>query len=185
MRVYECLVTELACLTNAMYNSILIVRWHRKANSEFESTRDKSSSRIRTRASHYSDVIMGLLPDTQIFALRMRRECRERLQRKPLVCDPGMHHGTCVTQVPWCMSGSLTSGGGENVPGIPGACATRNFAYLVRCPWARWRLKSPASWLFTQPFIQPQIKENIKVPRNCPLWGEFAGDRWIPLTKGQ
>ena len=48
---------------------------------------------------------------------------RRRLQRKPLVSDPGMHHGTCVTHVPWCMSGSLTRGGGENVPGIPGACA--------------------------------------------------------------
>ena len=44
-------------------------------------------------------------------------------QRKPLVSDPGMHHGTCVTHVPWCMSGSLTRSGGENVPGIPGACA--------------------------------------------------------------
>ena len=32
------------------------------------------------------------------------------------------------------MSGSLIPGGGENVPGIPGACATRNFAYLVRGP---------------------------------------------------
>ena len=42
---------------------------------------------------------------------------------KPLVSDPGMHHDTCVTHVPWCMSGSLTCGGGENVPGIPGACA--------------------------------------------------------------
>ena len=55
---------------------------------------------------------------------------RHRLQRKPLVSDPGMHHGTCVTHVPWCMSGSLTRGGGENVPGIPGACAARNFTYL-------------------------------------------------------
>ena len=45
------------------------------------------------------------------------------LQRKPLVSDPGMHHGTCMMHVPWCMSGSLTRGGGENVPGIPGACA--------------------------------------------------------------
>ena len=41
----------------------------------------------------------GLLPDTQNCGLRMRRECRERfprhrLQRKPLVNDPGMHHGT-------------------------------------------------------------------------------------------
>ena len=46
-----------------------------------------------------------------------------RLQREPLVSDPDMHHGTCVTHVPWCMSESLTCGGGENVPGIPGACA--------------------------------------------------------------
>ena len=28
----------------------------------------------------------------------------------PLVSDPDMHHGTCVTHVPWYMSGSLTSG---------------------------------------------------------------------------
>ena len=48
--------------------------------------------------------------------------CR-RFQIKPLVSDPGMHHGTCVTHVPWCMSGSLTCGDRENVPGIPGACA--------------------------------------------------------------
>ena len=48
---------------------------------------------------------------------------RRRFQRKPLVSDPGMHHDTCVTHVPWCMSGSLTCSGGENVPGIPGACA--------------------------------------------------------------
>ena len=33
------------------------------------------------------------------------------------------------------MSGSLTHGGGENVPGIPGACATHNFTYLVRGPY--------------------------------------------------
>ena len=26
------------------------------------------------------------------------------------VSDPEMHHGTCVTHVPWCMPGSLTSG---------------------------------------------------------------------------
>ena len=60
---------------------------------------------------------MGLLPDTQNRGLRMRREFRERfprhrLQRKPLVSDPGMHHGTWVTHVPWCMSGSLNHGGG-------------------------------------------------------------------------
>ena len=76
----------------------------------------------------------------KLWLLRMRRECRElfprhRLQRKPLVSDPGMHHSTCVTHVPWCMS--LTRGGGENVPGIPGACATHNFTYMARGP--SWR----------------------------------------------
>ena len=73
----------------------------------------------------------------------MRREClerlpRHRLQRKPLVSDPGMHHGTCVTHVPCCMSGSLTRSGGKkrfwHSPSA-GACATCNFAYLSRGPW--------------------------------------------------
>ena len=49
--------------------------------------------------------------------------------RRSLVSDPGMHHSTCVTHVPWCMSRSLTRGSGKNVPGIPGACATRNFTF--------------------------------------------------------
>ena len=76
---------------------------------------------------------MGLLPDTQNRGLRMRRECRERFprqrfQRKPLVGDLGMHNGTCVT---------LTRDSGENVPGIPGTCATRNFTYLARGPLNR------------------------------------------------
>ena len=82
---------------------------------------------------------MGLLPDTWNCGLRIRREWRERFpyhrfQRKPLVNDPGMHQGTCVTHAPWYMSGSLTGGGRVNVPGIPGPCATCNFTYLVRGP---------------------------------------------------
>ena len=80
---------------------------------------------------------MGLLSDTQNGGLRMHQECREffphhRLQWKLLVSDPGMHHGTCVTHVPRCMSESQTRGGGESVPSIPSACTVRNFAYLVR-----------------------------------------------------
>ena len=35
-------------------------------------------------------------------------------KRKPLVSDPGMHHNTWFTHVPWCMSGSETRGGGEH-----------------------------------------------------------------------
>ena len=57
------------------------------------------------------------------------RHCRVRY--------PDMHHETCVTHVPWCMPGSLSSSflwcrWRGNVPGIPGACATLNFTYLVR-----------------------------------------------------
>ena len=60
------------------------------------------------------------------------------------------------------------------------------FKYItMTSQWARWRLKSPASRVFAQPFIQAQIKENIKTPRHWPLWGESSGDGWIPLTKGQ
>ena len=50
---------------------------------------------------------------------------------------------------------------------------------------AQWRLKSTASRLFAQTFVQAQIKRNIKAPRHWPLWGESTGDRWIPRTKGQ
>ena len=77
----------------------------------------------------------------------MHRESRERsprhrIQRKPLVSDHGMHHSTWVTHVSWCMSESLTRGGGENVPGFPGACVTRHFTYLVRGPSMSAKLSS-------------------------------------------
>ena len=57
-----------------------------------------------------------------------------------------MHHGTCVTHVPWCMSGLLARGGGENVPG---ACATRNFTYLARGPcWKRLHVMTSSCTVF-------------------------------------
>ena len=51
--------------------------------------------------------------------------------------------------------------------------------------WERWRLKSPAPRLFAQPFVQAQIKENIKALRHWPLWGESTGDWWFPSQKCQ
>ena len=57
----------------------------------------------------------------------------------PRVSDPDMQHGTCVML--WCMTRSLISGllwsrwRGKR-PGIPSACATRNFAHLVRGPYS-------------------------------------------------
>ena len=44
---------------------------------------------------------------------------------------------------------------------------------LPNKPQPKWRHKSPASRLFTQSFIQVQIKEYIKAPRHWPLYGEF------------
>ena len=81
---------------------------------------------------------MGLLPDAQTCGLCMRWECRERfprqrLRRKPLVSD-SRHTSRHVSR--W-----LTRGGGENVPGIPGACATRSFTYLVRGPLSPYHYK--------------------------------------------
>ena len=53
---------------------------------------------------------------------------RHRLQRKPLVSDPNMHHARDVMRV-------RIARWRENVRGIPGACATRNFTYLTRGQW--------------------------------------------------
>ena len=113
---------------------------------------------------------------------------RHRLQRKPLVSDPGMHHGTCVTHVPWCMSGSLTRGGGESVPDIPGACAIRKFAYLVRGPL---RAMYEASFLFFWRKIPRDIERGYSVGYNsyqCPKYKLLAQQKhctgchtWGPL----
>ena len=58
-----------------------------------------------------------------------------------------------------------------------------DFNITVTSRWARWRLKSPASRLFTQSYVQAQIKGNIKAPRhwpcegNSPVTGEFPAQR--------
>ena len=50
--------------------------------------------------------------------------------------------------------------------------------------WARWRLKSPPSQLFTQPFILFRRRSRkIQAPRYWPLCGELTRDRWIPPTE--
>ena len=49
--------------------------------------------------------------------------------------------------------------------------------------WARWRLKSSAFRLFTQPFVQAQIKENIRAPRHWPVWGDVNSPHKWPVTR--
>ena len=109
----------------------------------------------------------------------MHGECRERfprhrLQRKPQVSDPAMHHCTRVTHVPWCPSGSLTRCGGENLPGIPGACATRNFVYLLRGTYTIqtpyqliWDLETRGWTLALRTW---QDGTQLSPPLSLPLW---------------
>ena len=80
---------------------------------------------------------MGLLPDTSNCGLCMRRECREHFPRHRGLAIP-----TCITACDAYQDRLLTVsfevGCGENVPGIPGACATRNFTCMVRGPLSAW-----------------------------------------------
>ena len=86
----------------------------------------------------WSPVVMGLLPDTQSCSV-MRRECRERFPRFRKLAIP-----TCITARASrtcrdaCRDRSIAVSfnvdGGENVPGIPGACATQKYPYLGRGP---------------------------------------------------
>ena len=57
----------------------------------------------------------------------------------PRVSDPDLHHGTCLTHVPWCMPGSLTNG------------------FL----WGRWRGKRPR---YSRRMRNPQFYVSDKRP---------------------
>ena len=123
------------------------------------------------------NVAMGLLPDTYNCRLRMRRECRERLpryqlQKKPLVNDPGMHCGTCAMHVPWCMSGSLTRGGGENVPGIPGACAMVGMASQITS------LTIVYSIVYSGAEHEHQSTASLAFVRGIPRWPANLPHKW-------
>ena len=39
--------------------------------------------------------------------------------------------------------------------------------------------------MFTQAFIQTEMKENIESPRHWPLWGEFTGDRPVKASNAE
>ena len=69
----------------------------------------------------------------------------------PRVSDTGMHHGTCVTHVLWCMPGSLTSG-------------------LL---WSRWRGKR--SW-YSRRMHNPQFYVSGKRPM---VQVQFGTSLWV------
>ena len=59
----------------------------------------------------------------------------------PQLNDPDMHHGTCVTHVPWCMPGSLTSGflcnrrRGKTFPAFPAHAQPAILRIWQEAPW--------------------------------------------------
>ena len=59
---------------------------------------------------HHTDTFNG--PLTRYVKLRVAHApgMPGTFSLPPWVSNPDMHHGTCVTHVPWCMSRSLTSG---------------------------------------------------------------------------
>ena len=82
---------------------------------------------------------LGLLPDTWSCGLPMCRERRERipchrLQSKPLLSDPGVHHDTCVTHDVMHVGIANLRWRGKRSRHSR-RYTTRNFLYLVRGPW--------------------------------------------------
>ena len=118
---------------------------------------------------------MSLLPNTQNCLLRMHRECRKRFPRHGGLAIP-----TCIRAPAWrtcpdvCwdryLAVSFAVGGGENIPVIPGACATRNFTYLVRGPWGKPHVQHCQ---YVSPTYQnSNIVRNHGV-RHCIFWAHY------------
>ena len=130
----------------------------------------------------------------------MRRECRERFPWAPQVSDPDMHHGTCVTHVPWCMPGLLTSGflwswwqGKRSRHSrrmrnprfhVSGKRPMHTHTPLQLCYMRVMAFQiTDDSNIYSTRFCGVNIKENIKTRIYDPLWGEYTNG--MPLTKAQ
>ena len=129
---------------------------------------------------------MSFLPDAQNCGLRMHRECRKLILYHRELAIP-----TCITARAWrtcrdvCrdryLAVAFEVGGGEIVPGIPGACTTRNFPYLVRAPGCNIILR----------YIQGQYhppnayshQTNIKIYRGWQFNNSKWKRRWVALWK--
>ena len=74
----------------------------------------------------------------------------------PKVSDPDMHHGTCVTHVPWCTQGSLTN----------------------RFLWIRWRGKRSRH---SQRMHNPQFYVSAK--RSIAKSWQWAMAIWIEMCR--
>ena len=133
----------------------------------------------------------------------MHRECRERFPATDFKGNRQLVIPACITAraLRKCISRSLTRGGGENVPGIPGACATRNFTYLTVCQ--KWitmsasylvlkggycRLNSKYIRYIQVCLLTTRMKCDLQQPNNAPenynhrLWWCGAKNEWVSTT---
>ena len=85
----------------------------------------------------------------------------------PRNCAPDMHHGTCVTHVPWCMPGSLT-----NVEG-------------KRSRYSR-RMRNPQFDVSGKRPMVVSRSRDICNPGSVRVAHEFSADSWRPdrVTRG-
>ena len=84
----------------------------------------------------------------------------------PEASDPYMHHGTCVTHVPWCMPGSLTSGSF----GVDGK---GKHSWRMRNPQCYVSGKRPISF-----FICSDLNVGYDIPTAslCTIFSNFCGE---------
>ena len=94
-----------------------------------------------------------------------------------------MYHGSCVSHVPWCMSGPLTRGGGKNYPGIPGACAPAILRIRYKRPMhkcahfcSEWCIMGYGPGAFC--ICQNNVFNGHKLTRIKSLWG-FKNTIWV------
>ena len=80
------------------------------------------------------------------------------LSPPPQISDPDMHHGSCLAHVPWCMSGSLTSG------------------FL----WSRWRgERSRHSWRMRKPQYCVSGKRPMSPSLRWALMDVVSINKWL------
>ena len=104
----------------------------------FKMSREYNLYFVRHYRTYVLPLPMGLLPDSA-----HAQGMTGTFSPPPRVSDPDMHHGTCVTHVPWCMSWSLLLVSfevGRRGKHSRHSRRMRNFTYLVRGPLQRYLL---------------------------------------------
>ena len=113
----------------------------------------------------------------------MCRECRECFPRHRWLAIP-----TCITCIAsrtcrdasrdrW-LAVSVEVGVGQNVRGIPDACATSNFTYLVRDPWICLKVKrlSPSCGWVLHSLPGPRFNKKMSYYQ---YWKSHCGDKTV------